>query len=259
LSWDQEVYDWRPRRRVDPGKLKAGSYVPQGDGFLVRNDETYHTRFENFAKFYHELTQQPYPLKADAQCLPFLFAETQLQFLALNSAWEIDEYYRERSGIHDSALAAGLLKAEEQIKQARDGGQLAQEAQVLRLAVWHHPVTGNEKITKDAFLEQLRQENVKLCLHGHIHEDRADLVGYLHPTRKLHVVGAGSFGAPVNDRPESTPRLYNVLEVWRDHSKIRVHTRCLRRDGGAWEGWAVWPDPTNPRGRLTYYEITFAQ
>jgi hypothetical protein len=27
-----------------------------------------------------------------------------------------------------------------------------------------------------------------------------------------------------------------LLEVWRDHSKIRVHTHCLRKDGGAWEG-----------------------
>jgi hypothetical protein len=33
-------------------------------------------------------------------------------------------------------------------------------------------------------------------------------------------------------RTESTPRLYNVLEVWRDHSKMQVHTCCLGRDGG---------------------------
>jgi hypothetical protein len=129
----------------------------------------------------------------------------------------------------------------------------------LRIAVWHHPVTGNEKIVKDAFLEQLRQENVKLCLHGHVHEDRTDLIGYLHPTRHLHIAGAGSFGAPTNDRPESTPRLYNVLEVWRDHSKIQVHTRCLRRGGGAWEGWAVWPDKTDRRRRQTYYDIELTQ
>ena len=108
---------------------------------------------------------------------------------------------------------------------------MAQDAEVLRIAVWHHPVTGNEKISDDAFLEQLRQEHVKLCLHGHVHEDRADVIGYLHPRRAAYIAGAGSFGAPVNARPESTPRLYNLLEVWRDHSKIRVHTRSLRKDG----------------------------
>jgi 3',5'-cyclic AMP phosphodiesterase CpdA len=255
LSWEHEVYDWRPKRKVDVRALKAGNYVAQGDGFLVRDEARYHTRFANFGKFYHELRQEPYPLDAGLQCLPFLFEETRLQFLIMNSAWEIDEYYPERSSINANALAAGLLKAAEQIETARADGRLAQDAHVLRLAVWHHPVTGNEKIAQDAFLEQLRQEDFKLCLHGHIHEDRADIIGYLHPTRHLYIAGAGSFGAPVNARPESTPRLYNVLEVWPDHSKVRVHTRCLRRDGGAWEGWAVWPDTTNARARLTYYDI----
>jgi hypothetical protein len=95
---------------------------------------------------------------------------------------------------------------------------------------------------------------VKLCLHGHVHEDRADVIGYLHPRRAVYIAGAGSFGAPVNARPESTPRLYNLLEVWRDHSKIRVHTRCLRKDGGAWEGWAAWPG-AQATERRTYYDI----
>jgi hypothetical protein len=126
----------------------------------------------------------------------------------MNSAWEIDEYHKNRSGRHESALAVGLLKATEQIETAKANGRLAQDAHILRVAAWHHPVTGNDKIVKDAFLEQLRQENIKLCLHGHVHEDRTDLISDLHPTRHLHIAGAGSFGAPTSDRPESTPRLY---------------------------------------------------
>jgi hypothetical protein len=177
----------------------------------------------------------------------------------MNSAWEIDEYHKDRSGIHESALAAGLLKAAEQIETGKASGRLAQDAHILRIAVWHHPVMGSEKIIKDAFLEQLRQENFKLCLHRHVHENRDDVIGYLHPTRNLRIMGAGSFGAPVNDRPDSTPRLYNVLELWRDPSKVRVHTRCLRRDGGAWEGWGVWHDHANPLARLTYYDIELSQ
>lgn len=39
-------------------------------------------------------------------------------------------------------------------------------------------------------------------------------------------------------RPEPTPRLYNLIEVARNHSKATIRTRCLRKDGGAWEGWA---------------------
>jgi GTPase SAR1 family protein/predicted phosphodiesterase len=254
LSWEMEVYDWQPKRKVALNKLKPGSYVAQGDGYLIRDDGAYLRRFENFGRFYHELIQLPYPLQPATQCIPILFDDTRLQFLALNSAWEIDEYHRERASINQSALAAGLLEAAEQITRARRDGRMAQDAEVLRIAVWHHPVTGNEKISDDAFLEQLRQERVKLCLHGHVHEDRADVIGYLHPRRAVHIAGAGSFGAPVNARPESTPRLYNLLEVWRDHSKIRVRTRCLRRDGGAWEGWAVWPGAQADE-RRTYYDI----
>ncbi len=254
LSWETEVYDWHPKRRVVLNTLKPGSYVAQGDGYLIRDESAYPRRFENFGRFYHELIQLPYPLQPAAQCVPILFDDTRLQFLALNSAWEIDEYHRERSSINQSALAAGLLEAEEQIARARRDGRMAQDADVLRIAVWHHPVTGNEKISDDAFLEQLRQEHVKLCLHGHVHEDRADVIGYLHPRRAVYIAGAGSFGAPVNARPESTPRLYNLLEVWRDHSKIRVHTHCLRKDGGAWEGWAVWPG-AQATERRTYYDI----
>ena len=255
LNWDQQVYDWKPERKVKQDQLKLGSYVKQGDGYLIRDDDQYPIRFENFNKFYHQLIQQPYPLKAELQLIPLLFEETRIQFMAINSTWEIDEYYQERSSINLSALNAGLQRAEQQIEQAKKNKHLTGDSKILRIAIWHHPVTGNEKIKDDAFLDQLRKAEVKLCLHGHVHEDRADVVGYLHPTRKIHIAGTGSFGAPVNDRPESTPRLYNVIEIWRDHSRIRVHTRCLRKDGGAWEGWAVWPNLEDRNSRRTYYDI----
>lgn len=250
LSREQKVYDWRLARQVDLKDTKKhpeGSYVKQGDGYLVRLDDKYPSRFEEFSKFYHSLVQQPYPLKTEEQGLSFFFPETNLQFLTLNSAWEIDEFFPSRSSINDSALSTMLLQADKQRKPAQD-------TPVLRLAVWHHPVTGNEKIDADEFLDRLRQTDVRLCLHGHVHEERADLIGYLHPTRKLHVIGAGSFGAVAKDRPASTPRLYNLIEVARDHSWVRVHTRHSRKDGGAWDGWAVWPDP-EPGKKRTYYEI----
>ncbi|MFN7929418.1 MAG: hypothetical protein U0Y68_16020 [Blastocatellia bacterium] len=218
----------------------------------LRDEAKYPARFDNFSRFYHQLIQLPYPLPPEAQGVPFLYDEPRLQFLTMNSAWEIDEWHQERSGIHDKALAKMLTKADEQIDVAKKTGRINADAQVLRIAVWHHPVTGNEKIVDDAFLEQLRKADVKLCLHGHVHEDRADLVGYLHPTRKLHIAGAGSFGAGAKERPPAIPRLYNVVEIWRDQSKIRVHTRCLKKEGGAWGGWAVWPGADKDTKRSSY-------
>ena len=115
LSWETEVYDWQSKRKVVLNTLKPGRYVAQGDGYLIRDESAYPKRFENFRRFYHELIQLPYPLQPDAQCVPLLFDDTRLQFLALNSAWEIDEYHRERTSINQSALAAGLFEAAEQI------------------------------------------------------------------------------------------------------------------------------------------------
>src|SRR4029079_12824861 len=105
-------------------------------------------------------------------------------------------------------------------------------------------------IIDDAFVDSLRKVGVVACLHGHVHEDRADLVGYLHPTRQLHVSGAGSLGAPAPDRPASTPQLYNLIEVAPDRRWLKVHTRARRRPGGPWEPWAVWPGehPSERRG-----------
>jgi hypothetical protein len=247
------VYAWKQKRKVEPNSLKEGRYVEQGDGFLIRDDSKYSARFDDFAKFYHSLTQQQYPLNIEDQGLSFLFEDTKIQFLALNSAWEIDEFHRERSSVNSTALSNGLMKADAQIKQAREDKRLAVDAGILRIAVWHHPITGSEKIIDNSFVDRLRQADFKLCLHGHVHEARTDLVSYLHQ-RKLYTIGAGSFGASFKDRPESTPRLYNVLEIARDHSSVRVHTRCLLKDGGAWRGWAAWPGASATELR-TYYEI----
>lgn len=253
LSWDEPVYEFKLNRQVEAARLKEGAYKKVGgDGYLLRDDARYPQRFGNFSRFfYHPLFQLEYPLAPAEQGIPYLFPETGLQFLAFNSAWEIDEHFPGRAGISEAALTRALEKADQQV-----AGQMSGGAAVLRVAVWHHPVTGNEKIAEDAFMQQLRQANVRLVLHGHVHEDRADLVGYTHP-KKIRVAGAGSFGAPARERPESTPRLYNLLEIARDHGSINVHTRCLRKGGGAWEGWAVW-EGDEPTAKKTFYQISLS-
>jgi small GTP-binding protein len=258
LHWDTEVYTVKKKRQVGANELVPGRYHQEGEAYFLRDDARYPERFRNFSQhFYHPLFQKEYPLSPEQQCIPTLFTETRLQFLAMNSAWEIDEFFRERSSIHEAALSRGLDVARHQLDQARKAGTLSPEAQVLRLAVWHHPITGNEKIQADAFMSKLAQADVRACLHGHVHEDRAELVNHLHPTRKVHIMGAGSFGAPTADRPESVPRLFNLLQVQRDLGRISVHTRCLRKEGGAWEGWARWPGPSG--SKLTYYDIDIPQ
>jgi small GTP-binding protein len=111
LSWEVEgAYRWLSERKVDAAALAEGSYVRQGNGHLIRDDAVYPRRFENFNKFYHQLMQQPYSLKPEAQCVTLLFDERRIQFLAMNSAWQIDEYFPDRSGINQSARPMGCPK-----------------------------------------------------------------------------------------------------------------------------------------------------
>ena len=142
-----------------------------------------------------------------------------------------------------------------QVSQAVSENAIRSTTHLLRIAIWHHAVTGNNKIADDSFLDLLRQNDVRVCLHGDVHEDRAELLGYLHPTRRIHVVVAGAFGASMPARPESTPRLYHLLQISRDLRSIRVHTRCLRKEGGAWEAWSVYPGAAQGEKR-SHYDIT---
>jgi len=257
VSWDKPVYDWKQQRVIDIEKLAEDSYSKQGELILIRNDKTYATRFENFANFYHSLMQQEYPLRAEEQSAPLFFEDAVIQFLPLNSAWETDEFFPGRASINDQALSQGLAKLDEQVKKARADGRLGKKVLPLRIAILHHPATGNEQIVADAFLQRLRQEDFHICLHGHVHEERLGIVGVPDPVRNIHIIGAGSFGAPAYARPESVPRLYNVIEIASDRRKIRVHTRSMSKKGGAWTGWAVWP-ADSPTERRTYYDIQIA-
>jgi small GTP-binding protein len=255
-SWDtKNIYRWVKRREVQSESLRKGSFKELGTDYAIRDDKYYPKRFENFSKFYHSLVQQEYPLIPEEQCLSFLYSDTGIQFLTLNSSWEIDEYFPERSSINDGAISRGLLKADEEVRQARSEGRLSAGASVLRIGVWHHPITGNEKIRNDAFIERLQAADVKLCLHGHVHEEKTELMYYLDPRRKMYVAGAGTVGAVSKDRPESTPRLYSLIQIAKDHSRIRINTRARRRDDGKWAGWNVWPSPNEGEGR-SYYDIT---
>jgi len=248
-SWDTPVYTWQAKRQIKSKDLVPGRFKEQGDGYLMRDEARYGERFANFDKhLYHPLIQLPYPLDPKQQAMAFYHADTGLQFLALNSAWEIDEWFRDRASIHQEALSRGL----ELMERQQVTGRKKKAPPVLRLAVWHHPVTGNDKIRDDAFMTRLQQAGVRLVLHGHVHEDRADLFRYMASNR-IYVTGAGSFGAPAGERPESTPRLYNLLEIERDHSAVRVHTRKLSKEGEAWGPWAVWEGGAALEKRAYYH------
>jgi hypothetical protein len=241
-------------RRKDESGLRPGEWLHQGQLVMAQDPVNYPLRFEPFSEFfYHPFLQRPYPLNYVDQGSAIPFWETGIQFITLNSCWEIDEFNRKRSSISPEAVAKALNQAQKQLEEAQSSGAFEFGRPLMRIATWHHSVAGPEQMKNVDFIGNLQKNGVRIALHGDVHEMRRELIGYYFQKR-IHVVGAGSFGARGEDRPESTPRLYNVLEIKRDLSSARVHTRCQPKPDGAWDGYYEWPNP-NGEGRVAYYDI----
>ena len=210
-----EVHAFVPKRRLDAA-LAKGAVPTGGDVYRYQLTDKYPQRFERYRAVHHRITGADYPIEAGMQCLcrPY---EIGLQFLTLNSAWKVDEYNRGRIGLNPSARENGI----EQTRQAATRARFAKGQKVLRIAVWHHAVSGDRKIPDEdlVYLERLADEGFALVLHGDVHEVRA---GVENPfSRDIYIAGAGSLHSGAGGRPESTPCLYNVLEVQRDLARIR--------------------------------------
>jgi predicted phosphodiesterase len=211
--------------------------------YLVRKDKSYADRFGRFAAVHKAFTGRDYDLTDPSkQVCVVVSDEHRLQFLGLNSAWQIDQFRPKRASINSHAL-------DERLKMLRHNPGY------LGIAVWHHAITGNEKIPNDVFLGRLSQFGVRLCLHGDVHELRPDVVSP-YSTSRIHVLGTGSFGAAANDRPEATPRMYNMIEVYDDHTGARVSTRQQSRSGMPFQAYATWSLPGQRDVRSGRYEFT---
>jgi predicted MPP superfamily phosphohydrolase len=204
---------------------------------------------------FNKIVKTSYPLEPDEQSQSYLYTHNCIQFITLNSGWQIDRLNPKRASINPNALAYILNKAEKEKNNAINEGELNKNQKFLRIAVFHHPVTHLETMRNQNFIEHLRQNDVQLILHGDIHEINREIYKGWERS-KVQIIGAGTFGAKANDRPESIPRLYNLLEIKKDLGLIRIHTRQQRKIDGPWEGWYEWPDPSNSDAHLPYFDIT---
>ena len=127
----------------------------------------------------------------------------------------------------------------------------------LGILVWHHAVTGDRKVADTDSIKRLAEAGYRILLHGDVHVERDDLLHHLDPRQRIHVIGGGAFGAHAHDRPESTPRLYSLLDVSRDQSEVRVVRRRQRTAEGPYEAYAVYPGP-DENTKKADYTIAFA-
>jgi formylglycine-generating enzyme required for sulfatase activity len=233
-------------KRHLPERLPEGKYIPAGDlGALLRDEESYKQRFANFsAYFYKPLYGRGYPLEYDEQAVLFENLQDGILFLALNSCWEIDHHFQDRSGINLTALANVLSQ------KKGDGSE-----GYLKIAVCHHPVEGPAMMRNVEFMEQLSVHGFKVLMHGHIHEARQGFYHY-DKYRCIHVIGAGTFGALPADQLLGVPLQYNLLRFDQKEQTITVETRKKEKPGGAWSADARWGDKNDPR---PWYTIDLSQ
>lgn len=242
LDQGLNVYTFEPTK---PTKRSEDEYIESTfgpmKGYLVRNNDEYPKRFERFRKLHHNLLQREYPLRHEEQAVITWYPETGIEFLTLNTAWQIDKAFPDRASIHGPALNRALLEARK--NDAR-----------LRIVIWHHAVWANRQIANREQIEHLLKAGYRLCLHGDIHEEDAQVVNHLDAAqRRLYVIGAGSFSSRGAGLPEGTPRLYSLLEIDQDFKKVRVRMRAQRRADAGFAPHAVFG--TDDETRRGWYDI----
>ena len=250
------AYNWYDSEdKATKAEANKKLWHKEGNIILIPDKNIYPQRLKKFSDaFFHKIIQKPYPLDYAQQGIAYLFQATKIQFLTLNSAWEIDQFYRKRSGLHPEAVANVINKADEQIREAITRNELRKSDKILRICTWHHSIQHPEMMASTELLENLQVADVKVCLHGDVHDMNRDLFKYWH-RKKIHIIGAGSFGSPAEGRPESIPRLYNLLEIKRDLTSVRVHTRRQIKPDGPFEPSYMWPTSDGDKGALPYYDI----
>ena len=220
-----------------PSPLPEGGHIPAGDaGALVRDRDLYPERFAPFNNhFYRRVYRgQDYPTDHADQALLVERPEDRILFLGLNSCWQLDHHFRERASIHMLALTRALDRLQ---KGTYDGW--------LKIAVWHHPVTGPQMMNDD-FMQLLAAHGFRICMHGHIHEAIDGFHKY-DSRRGIYIIGAGTFGAPASEQVSGIPLQYNLLTLDPAKNEITVHTRKKEKPGGAWSADARWGDKNNPK------------
>jgi hypothetical protein len=259
---NHDVHDetswYEGRDRVDG--VPDHDWARQGEVYLVRNNEKYGGRLASFSnQLFHKLVQKPYPDAEREQGIAYTQAETCIQFLTLNSCWQIGRFHRKQSAIHPEAVAHVIEDAENQLVTLIDRGDIESDANMLRIGVWHHALAHAEMIRDQQFVGHLKNAGVKVALCGDVHEMNCEVIHNFY-RRQLNVVGVGSFGSPHDGLPPSTPRHYNVLEIRCDSTgkrftTVRVHTRQQKQPDGPWEPFCDWPRADREPGRLPYFDI----
>ncbi|MDZ8226504.1 protein kinase domain-containing protein [Nostoc sp. ChiVER01] len=224
-------------------------YLTDENGEFIEglDKEQYKQRFINFSRFYEVIKGELYPLEYNQQYSLQHLPEQNLLILGLNSAWQIDHRRNKyRASINSEALSNALSLIRR---------NLAYE-DCLKIAVWHHSLNSifGDRITDSGVMERLANAGFRLVLHGGIHRNENNSYRYEYSTsgQQINIIGAGVFGASLQESGSGYPWEYNFLKI--EASKVTVETR--RRDGAneVWKPDTRWVKEAGNKP-LPSYEI----
>ena len=244
LNFDtsRNAYDLISHHKLS-NQFPKEKYIEAGEaGILLRNEEKYELRFENFSKFYNDVCDKnEYPLNYSKQGILYLNDEDKILFLGLNSCWEIDYYktHLKRASVNIDAISCSL---DQLLNNKYDDW--------LKIAVMHHPVAGPDAMQNIDFLQQLAIHGFQICMHGHIHESIEEYHKY-DDKRGINIIGAGTFGAPKIEQATGIPLQYNLLILNPKSQVITVKTRKKEKVNGAWMADPRWVDKNEPSSSYT--------
>ena len=215
------------------GSRSDGRVIDKGEYVEARVEARYLRRMDLFRAFYASVKGEPYPADHADQATIHAFPDLGLVFLGLNSAWQLDHHYTRRAGVDPRALTAALAQLDRDRATHRD---------CHKIAVLHHPLSSEyeDRIKDHGFMERLAVAGFRLTLHGHIHKAQTLPFHYDHTAggRKIDVIAAGTFGAPVNEWVPGHPLQYNLLRL--EGRRLTVETRRREELEGAWKPDARW-------------------
>ncbi|MBN1931273.1 MAG: SUMF1/EgtB/PvdO family nonheme iron enzyme [Desulfobacterales bacterium] len=231
--------------------LKEGHFIRVNEDLIgLRDDNAYRKRFEHFSRFHETITGTSYPLDPNEQAIFSHLSELNLLIVGFNSSWETDHHFKTRISINPDAFESALdqIREREEYKNS------------IKFAVWHHPLSspGDDRLKDHGFMQRLAQAEFCICLHGHIHKSDAGLYRYdmAADGRRIHVIGAGTFGAPVKDWTPGYPLQYNLLRL--SENSLRVESRCRTEINGTWGPDHLWRQGQG-KPNLPYYDISLAR
>jgi predicted phosphodiesterase len=184
----------------------------------------YNKRFLLFKQFYDKFYNgiQVFSLNPEEQFNIFDCNSLGISIVAFNSCFNND-LFNTMGAINPSCIANSFNKIQDYIKKGR-----------FIIGTWHHNVKGSPKESNYMdikVLKNLMDYGITLGFHGHQHQlEKIDDYLNIREDKKITLISAGTLCAGPNYLPIGINRQYNILEIFTETYKARLHSRKMMQN-----------------------------